>query len=329
MRPPIILIGLSTFFALCGYFISVNLAMAKVICVDKYNYASIVPCSDQNAIDRDTINGSSSSGMSSGANMTLGNATAGGNMTSGNMTATPSNATTSNASNNNSNLMPYQTPAINGKCTSGPVNVTISSAPTCGSPSANSLKTFCPPPRYNMTRPPGCVPLPNTSSSPPLTPTSENNVTRTKSDLVIAQQGGSDSGCTYNDKSCLEIWSAAYLSHHPNLSPSTQAFWLCMSHDYGSEKCYSSGSPPVNSAGRVTGLSHNFSHRSGHTADYWYGYRIGQEDGRSGVFDIGDSCNNTPEHNWSHCAAGYTDGYKSICGTTYSRVSVACNSGPS
>jgi hypothetical protein len=64
-----------------------------------------------------------------------------------------------------------------------------------------------------------------------------------------------------------------------------------------------------------------------HTADYWFGYKIGQEDGRPGVFDIGSSCDHAPDHNFSNCSAGYTDGYKSICGTTYSRLGVACNSG--
>ena len=45
------------------------------------------------------------------------------------------------------------------------------------------------------------------------------------------------------------------------------------------------------------------------TADYWYGYRIGQEDSRARVYDIGSSCDSVPNGDWSHCAAGYHDGF--------------------
>ena len=53
----------------------------------------------------------------------------------------------------------------------------------------------------------------------------------------MAQQGGSNSGCSISGKNCLELWAGAYLSHHPGLSTHRQAFWFCLSHDYYSEKC--------------------------------------------------------------------------------------------
>jgi len=51
-----------------------------------------------------------------------------------------------------------------------------------------------------------------------------------------------------------------------------------------------------------------------HTADYLYGYKIGQTDAKqSGVFDVGDSCDG---HVFKNCSAGYSDGFKSVCGDT-------------
>jgi hypothetical protein len=68
----------------------------------------------------------------------------------------------------------------------------------------------------------------------------------------------------------------------------------------------------------------NNNHAAGHTADYWFGYKIGQEDGRAGVFDIGSSCDSAPNHNFEHCAAGYSEGYNSVCGNLNTRSNRAC-----
>jgi hypothetical protein len=73
-----------------------------------------------------------------------------------------------------------------------------------------------------------------------------------------------------------------------------------------------------------TGCPNDPTHQH-HTADYNFGYKIGQQDGRAGVFDIGSSCDSAPQHNFSHCSAGYTDGYKSICGSIAYRPNTACN----
>jgi hypothetical protein len=69
------------FFAANILYFSVktNLANVAVICVDKYNYASVIPCSDQNAI-----------AAPAGSNMTDNMTASSGNMT-GNMTASSGN----------------------------------------------------------------------------------------------------------------------------------------------------------------------------------------------------------------------------------------------
>jgi hypothetical protein len=68
--------------------VKTNVANAVVTCVDKYNYASVIPCSDQNAI----VAPSSGNGTG-GGNMTAGITAAGGNKPAG-ITAAGGNMTT-------------------------------------------------------------------------------------------------------------------------------------------------------------------------------------------------------------------------------------------
>jgi hypothetical protein len=78
----------------------------------------------------------------------------------------------------------------------------------------------------------------------------------------------------------------------------------------------SSNNSTSSSSGNSTSISSSSFSCSGgtHTADYRFGCKIGQHDARTaGVFDVGDSCNG---HVFKNCFAGYSDGYKSICGDT-------------
>jgi hypothetical protein len=64
------------FFAanILSFSVKTNLANAAVICVDKYNYASVIPCSDQNAI-------AAPAGGNMKGNMTASSGNMKGNMT--------------------------------------------------------------------------------------------------------------------------------------------------------------------------------------------------------------------------------------------------------
>lgn len=54
-----------------------------------------------------------------------------------------------------------------------------------------------------------------------------------------------------------------------------------------------------------------------HSNDYWFGYKAGQDDGKTAVFGIDDSCDYIPKyqpvHNYEQCAAGYYDGWNTTC----------------
>jgi hypothetical protein len=66
-----------------------NLTNAQVICVDKYNNTSVIPCSDRNAIDKSSVNTGHEANLTNTASLK------GANLTAGNMT----NSTTSNVIN--------------------------------------------------------------------------------------------------------------------------------------------------------------------------------------------------------------------------------------
>jgi hypothetical protein len=117
--------------------------------VDKYNYASVISCSEQNAIDRDTLKISQApADMTQDSNMTTPTPCPPG-MVYGNITtALPSctpvrsgNLTT--GGNMTTKLLPYQIPAIGYQCPPGsfdPINATTS-RPTCDRP-VNTTETL-------------------------------------------------------------------------------------------------------------------------------------------------------------------------------------------
>ncbi len=65
-----------------------------------------------------------------------------------------------------------------------------------------------------------------------------------------------------------------------------------------------------------------------HTQAYWDGYKVGQEDGKTGIYDPGSCCPGYNELQVKHWIQGYNDGYKSICGNLNSRMNPPCSSPP-
>ena len=66
-----------------------------------------------------------------------------------------------------------------------------------------------------------------------------------------------------------------------------------------------------------------------HTPEYLDGYKVGQEDGKTAIYDSHQSC--CPGYSQldvQHWVQGYNDGYKSICGNLNSRQNPPCNSPP-
>lgn len=71
MKSQSIVAGIVVVFFVVSLFslsVNTNLANARVICVDKYNYTSVIPCSDQNAIEKSSVKSSHIS--ASGGNIT-------------------------------------------------------------------------------------------------------------------------------------------------------------------------------------------------------------------------------------------------------------------
>jgi hypothetical protein len=67
-----------------------------------------------------------------------------------------------------------------------------------------------------------------------------------------------------------------------------------------------------------------------HTKDYWSGYKVGQLDGKNGIYDPAGSDRIYDPNNlqFQHWLQGYKDGYKSICGNLNSRMNPPCSSPP-
>jgi hypothetical protein len=76
MKSQIIAIVIAVLLAanILSFSVKTNLANAAVTCVDKYNYTSVIPCTDQNAI-------AAPAGYTPGVNMTSNMTASGGNMT--------------------------------------------------------------------------------------------------------------------------------------------------------------------------------------------------------------------------------------------------------
>ncbi len=63
-----------------------------------------------------------------------------------------------------------------------------------------------------------------------------------------------------------------------------------------------------------------------HTAEYWNGYKTGQIDGKTGIYDPGYF--GKTQIQAQHWQQGYKDGYMSICGNLNSRMNPPCSSPP-
>ena len=94
-----------------SFSVKTNLANAAVVCVDKYNYASVIPCSDQNAI-------AAPAGGNMKGNMTASSGNMKGNMTasSGNMKGNMTLPTTSPPVVASPPLVPTQQQGWMGTC---------------------------------------------------------------------------------------------------------------------------------------------------------------------------------------------------------------------
>ena len=78
----------------------------------------------------------------------------------------------------------------------------------------------------------------------------------------------------------------------------------------------------------VPGCPNDPSTQQHHTPEYLNGYKTGQIDGRTGIYDPGSFGAGMTQIQIQRWLQGYKDGYKSICGNLNGRMNPPCSSPP-